>query len=795
MIKPLETLIKILNLEENDYEYQDKAVAGGLGRYADTWQKQAGSMYGEQHSAWIIDIAERLRAYSSLEPEARQTFMETLRQTLAMAPPVEEDTALSLPEPLPPQKTRRRPATSPQGLVAPVTVASGVGQKRAQLLNKLGVYTIRDLLYFYPRRYEDYSKLKTIDQLEYDETVSIIGTVWDAGGRKTHGGRHVFRVILSDHTGTLELTWFNQPYLEGRIKPGMQIVVSGKVGQYLGRLTMNAPSWEPVSRKDLNNARILPIYPLTEGLTQRWIRLIIERTLSSWASRVPDPLTDAIRSAYNLIPLSRALMGVHFPDSESHLKAARYRLAFDESLYLQLGLLQQKRNWKSQPGRVVEVAREQLQAFIGSLPYSLTRAQERALGELLGDMASGQPMNRLLQGDVGSGKTAVAALLMAVTVATGAQAAIMAPTEILAEQHYKSLTLLFEKFPEPPSLALLTGRTSGTEREEVYAGLAAGSIQGVVGTHALIQETVSFHDLALAVIDEQHRFGVEQRAQLRQKGYNPHLLVMTATPIPRSLELTVWGHLDVSVLDEMPPGRQAIATRLLKSNERERAYTFIRRQIETGHQAFIIYPLVAASEKIEARAAVDEAERLQKEVFPNLRLGLLHGRMKPDEKERVMASFAEGELDILVATSVVEVGIDVPNATVMLIDGAERFGLAQLHQFRGRVGRGEHQSYCLLLAEAKSEDALERLKAIEGTNDGFVLAQKDLEMRGPGEFLGTRQSGLPDLPMSIYADTRLLHTVREVAAQILEVDPELAQPEYSLLAESVKLFWDKGETS
>ncbi len=407
------------------------------------------------------------------------------------------------------------------------------------------------------------------------------------------------------------------------------------------------------------------------------------------------------------------------------------------------------------------------------------------------DLASGDPMNRLLQGDVGSGKTVVAALLMALVADSGYQVAMMAPTEILAEQHFKSLSALFANFPAPsPTVGLLTGSTSGADREAVYSSLADGTLQVVVGTHALIQEAVKFGKLALVVIDEQHRFGVQQRATLREKGYNPHLLVMTATPIPRSLELTVWGHVDVSVLDEMPPGRQEVKTRVLFPRERGRAYVFIQSQVEQGRQAFIIYPLVEASDSVEARAAVDEYDRLRKDVLPGLRIGLLHGRMSTSEKDEVMSAFVAGDLDVLVATSVVEVGIDVPNATVMLIDGADRFGLAQLHQFRGRVGRGEHQSYCLLLAEAASDEARERLAAVEATTDGFALAQKDLEMRGPGEFLGTRQSGFPELPMAVFADVRLLHEVREVAAEMLSHDPELSLPEHQLLRERVSGFWE-----
>lgn len=801
MVKPLEILEKILNLEEKDYTYQDKAVAGGLARYADTWVKQAVGAFGEPARPWVEDVATRLRAYSSLEIEARREAMLALRAALCTPPtaevapvetPLSAEPLVALP-PEPPASHRQPRSVPGRGLEASVEMLAGIGKKRGELLGKLGVKTVRDLLYFYPRRYEDYSTLKTINRLVYGERVSVLATVWDAGLRKTQGGKSLFRAVLSDNTGTMEVTWFNQSFLEGRIRAGMQILISGKVDEYLGRLTMNAPDWELVGRKDLTNVRIQPVYGLTEGLQQRWMRMTLERTLAAWVKRVPDALPAAFRTEHNLLPLDRALWGVHLPDNQEHLNAGRRRLAFEEALYLQLGLLRQKMAWKSQPGRTIQIDAAYMEALQASLPYALTGAQLRSLEETLRDLTSGQPMNRLLQGDVGAGKTVVAGLAMAATAANGAQAALMAPTEILAEQHYKSLSKLFDVFPEPrPTFGLLTGSTSGEDREAIYAGLADGSLQIVVGTHALIQETVEFKDLAFVVVDEQHRFGVEQRGALRQKGYNPHLLMMTATPIPRSLELTVWGHLDVSVLDEMPPGRQPIETRVLFPRERERAYAFIRSQVQQGRQAFIIYPLVEVSEKIDAKAAVAEYDRLRKEVLPDLRLGLLHGRLRPADKESVMGQFAHGELDVLVATSVVEVGIDVPNATVMLIDGAERFGLAQLHQFRGRVGRGAHQSYCLLLADSASEEANERLKAVEATTDGFVLAQRDLEMRGPGEFLGTQQSGFPELPMVALADTRLLHQVRTVAEALLQADPDLSQPENQSVAERVAEFWRGG---
>jgi ATP-dependent DNA helicase RecG len=676
---------------------------------------------------------------------------------------------------------------------------------------RLGLHTVRDMLYFFPRRHDDYSQLKPINRIEYGEQVTIIAQVWDAGARRTRGGGAVFKATLSDGSGFIEATWFNQAYLADRIKRGQQLVLSGKVDEYQGRLCFSSPEWELLEEELLHTARLVPVYPLTEGLGARWLRRLMKRSVDYWSRRLPDHLPAAVRKDADLLDLEKAVAQMHFPDSHKSLERARYRLAFDELFVLQIGLLRQRRQWQAEPGHPLPVDDAALEGFVHSLPYALTAAQQRALQQIVADLRANAPMNRLLQGDVGCGKTAVAAVAMALTVAAGRQAALMAPTEILAEQHYQTVGRLLAQMPGiQPNVRLLMGSVTGAEREPIYAGLADGSVNVVVGTHALIQESVQFKELAFVVIDEQHRFGVEQRAALRQKGlqpepspraqaegaqpkgYNPHLLVMTATPIPRSLELTIWGHLDVSIIDEMPPGRKPIVTRLLLPIERERAYHFVRGQIEKGRQAFIICPLVEESEKIEAKAAVEEHERLQKYVFSDLRLGLLHGRMKGEEKEAVMAQFARGELHILVATSVVEVGIDVPNATVMLIEGADRFGLAQLHQFRGRVGRSEHDSFCLLVSDSASLEAQGRLAAVEATNDGFVLAQKDLEMRGPGEFLGARQSGFPDLKLASVTDVRLIEAAREAARRFFETDPELTHPDNRLLARRVAQFW-KGE--
>jgi len=767
----------------------------------------------------VEQIAALLRSYSTLtDRAAREQVIERVKALMAspalavraqpvpsaepVAPAAPTVTELaepsSPPSPAPAVSRPPVPAVLPRaaaraerlGLDAPVTVLSGVNRGYAEKLARLGVRTIRDLVYLFPRRYDDYRNLKPINRLEYGETATVIASVWDAGVRRTRGGMPLFTATLSDGSGMLQCTWFNQPYLADKIKPRMQIVVSGQVEEFLGRLTFQSPDWEPLERELLHTARLVPVYPLTEGLSGRWLRRLMKRTVDYWAPRMVSEefLPESVRASANLMDLSSALSHVHFPDDWSDLERARERLAFDELFLLQIGVLRQRQLWRSVPGRAFKLDLTVVERFIGTLPYPLTGAQKRALEQIIADLQSGLPMNRLLQGDVGSGKTVVAAAAILAVTAAGAQTALMAPTEILAEQHFATLVRLFSKLPNPPVVQLLTGSTP--DKEQVYARIASGAVDVVVGTHALIQPNVTFHDLAFLVIDEQHRFGVEQRAALRQKGQgNPHVLVMTATPIPRTLALTLYGDLDLSVIDELPPGRQKIETRWLFPTERERAYAFVRAQVEKGRQAFIICPLVEGSDKIEAKAAVDEYERLQKEIFPNYRLGLLHGRMKSEEKDAVMGAFVRGELDVLVSTSVVEVGIDVPNATVMLVEGANRFGLAQLHQFRGRVGRGEHASYCLLLADSTNAASDERLRAIESTDDGFVLAEKDLELRGPGEFFGTRQSGLPELRAAKLADVRLLELAREQALRLFESDPTLSAPENRPLAHRVARFW------
>ncbi len=732
----------------------------------------------------------------------------------AASQPVEE----SAPEPEPvaslpegksawataPRRTRVISEGAPAALNAPLTVLPGVGPKHADTIANLGLHNLGDMLYFFPRRYLDYSQLRPINRLFFGEVVTVLGMIDNVSSRPARGGKmHLVEAVVTDGSGALRVTWFNQPWLIRRLHVGTYVSISGKIEQYLGRLAMNNPEFELLDQDHLHTNRIVPVYPLTATITQHWLRTLMHQVVSYWAGRVADPLPDSLRRSAELLDLPNALLQAHFPDSMDMLQSARHRLAFDEIFLLQIGVMRQKRKWQDHTAQTFEAASGWMDSQLTRLPYLLTGAQQRALQDIQADLASGRPMNRLLQGDVGSGKTIVAALSMALLASLGVQSALMAPTSILAEQHYKNLRRILcaeegQDDPgaplQPEQIRLMVGATSVAEKAEIRAGLEDGTIKIVVGTHALIEDPVNFQNLELAIIDEQHRFGVQQRSALRAKGRNPHLLVMTATPIPRSLALTVYGDLDLSILDEMPPGRQPVETQIFYPRERERAYTLIRGQVEQGFQAFIIYPLVEESEKSEGSAAVEEHERLQSKIFPRLKLGLLHGRLKPDEKESVMADFRDGKTQILVSTSVVEVGVDVPNATVMVIEGANRFGLSQLHQFRGRVGRGSAASYCVLVPDEPDENENARLTAMVETNDGFVLAERDLEQRGPGEFLGTRQSGYhSELRLASLTDIHLIEKARRYAQQVFNDDPELGLPENQVLAAAVERFWDEGQ--
>ncbi len=801
------TLQKILR-QEQKFGYTNKAVIGGLERFANNWLNMALKETGRKEDRLQIEqIVIRLKKYGRATPEERQLSLAGILQELEAGPQAADaqpaapsgpqtDAPSSPPpaeKPAPPPPRPQSASLPPDGLQAPVTRLPGIKEAYATKLNKLGVQSVGDLLTLYPRRYDDYRSLKTIHQLEYGETVTIIAQIWQTRTKTTRSNRPLVTSILSDGTGTIEATWFNQPWLEKKLAPGRQIVISGQVQQYLGRLIFQSPEWEMLDKTLIHTGRLAPVYPLTSGITAQWLRKLQKRTIDYWANRLPDPLPEAISQRHGLMALSEATRQIHFPDNWETLKEARRRLAFDELLLLQLGVLRQRQTWQARPGIAIAVNRPAVEAFIAALPFALTQAQQKTLAEILADIGRPVAMSRLLQGDVGSGKTVVALAAMLAAIKGGGQTAILAPTEILAEQHYKGMHHLLDAagYADKIDIRFLTGSTKSAERKAILADLAAGQVDLLVGTHAVIQRDVVFNNLQLAVVDEQHRFGVEQRGLLRQKGQAPHMLVMSATPIPRTLALTLYGDLDISIIDQMPAGRQSIKTHWLAANERERAYAFLRTQIEKGRQAFVICPLVEESDKIEAKSAVEEHERLQKTIFPNLKLGLLHGRMKGKEKEAVMTAFRNAEIQILVSTSVVEVGIDIPNATTILIEGANRFGLAQLHQFRGRVGRGAHQSYCLLVADNAGPEAEARLKVMTETNDGFALAEEDLKLRGPGEFFGTKQSGLPSLKLVKLSDTKLLELARREAQSIFEADPTLTRPEHRLLANNLNAFWTK----
>jgi len=674
-----------------------------------------------------------------------------------------------------------------------VQYVKGVGTKLAQVLSKLNIYTLGDLLFHLPRRYEDRRQFRKIAHARAGEAITVSGKLVTVDNVKVRN-LTLTKAYLDDGSGVLELVWYNQPYMKDTLNKlrNSQIVAYGIVKESPYGLQMETPEWEdlpdgadPDSLLSVN--RIVPIYPLTEGIRQKRMRQIIWNAVQ-YAHLAPEILPRSVRERLGLMPIQQALQQIHFPDDEQMIEPARQRLVFEEFFLMQLGVGLQRLRTRQERGIAMRIDADRLNEMLHRIvPFELTNAQKRVIHEIWNDMAQPHPMNRLLQGDVGSGKTIVAAAAILAAVDNQYQAAIMAPTEILAEQHYITLHRLFQ--PLGISVELLVGRLSNKQRQQARERIATGRGMVAVGTHALIQEGVSFARLGLAIVDEQHRFGVLQRAALRDKGIMPHVLVMTATPIPRTLTLTLYGELDVSVIDELPPGRKPVRTYWKTPEERLKVYAGVRKLVEQGRQAYVICPLIDESDKLQVRAAEQMAEHLQKDVFPDLRVGLLHGRMKPAEKEAVMEAFRAGELDILVSTTVIEVGVDVPNAAVIVIEDADRFGLAQLHQLRGRVGRSEHQSYCVLIADPKSEEGQRRMEIMTRTDNGFLIAEEDLRIRGPGEIYGTRQSGMPSFRVAdLVKDMRLLEVARQEAFRLLERDPELARPEHTALREAVERF-------
>jgi ATP-dependent DNA helicase RecG len=796
LARQLDILKRILRLERRK-QFDDSAVTGGLEEFVRTRASDArGSGAGEQiFNELILTFSDYAELPVSVRSERVGQAERLISSLSESGPQRSREPSSRAPEATSRTRPARRPSVRITSLDQPATTVPGVGENRQKQLGQLGVHTVRDLLYFVPKRHEDYSRLSPISSLRYNGEYTVRGRVIDVQEQRTRNNAKMVTVSISDQSGTLPVIFFN-PYVLKQLHQGIEIAVSGRVERQSGGPCLRNPEWEIIEGESIHTGRLVPFYPLVRGLFQKQVRNLTRRALDMARDLIADPLTPDVRERNNLMELGQSLEALHYPKEMSEHRQARARLAFDEFLVLQYGLLRRKSEWQSQLGQSFPSDPEQLAFFVGSLPFQLTSAQERALAEIVSDLASEEPMSRLLQGDVGSGKTVVAAAAAFVVVSNDAQVAILAPTEILAEQHARTFEHIFRQLPSAnrPQSALLTGSTPAAKRREIDEGLADGSIDILIGTHAILEEHVEFRHLGLAIIDEQHRFGVRQRARLRSKGHTPDILVMTATPIPRSLALVIHGDLDVSIIDELPPGRQPIVTRRVGGRERHKVYQFIRDQVGAGRQAFIIYPLVEESERLDLKAATSEAERLNAEIFPELRVGLLHGRMKPSEKDDVMASFRDHEIDILVATSVVEVGIDVPNASVMVIDGAERFGLSQLHQFRGRVGRGAARSYCILITSDDYEtgNSQRRLDAIVETQDGFRLAEVDLELRGPGEFFGTRQSGIPELAFAVLGDMITLNASRVEAQRIIELDPDLELPEHRELKGAVERFWVDG---
>ena len=716
-------------------------------------------------------------------------------------------------------------STAPHGRShTPVTALRGVSTKTAANLARLGVSTIVDFVYLLPRRYLDYTQIRRVSELEIDRDQTVTGTVVRI--RVTPFGRRPgTEAYLRDESGMVRVLWFNQPWIARNLPANREIVVSGAVHLFRTEKVIESPEWEPVHSAGINTGRLVPVYPLTSGLSARQMRKWMVEALDLCAPDLEEYLPADIAARQHLMPLTDAVHEAHFPSNLERAAMARQRLTFDELLSLQLGLLMTKRYWqRSQPGVPMATDLSFLHAYTQNLPYTLTAAQQRVLGEIAHDVARPIAMSRLLQGEVGSGKTVVALAALLTAVSNGLQGALMAPTEVLAEQHYRTIELLLRgnnggnnggtNGDTTPSagnpaldplqnpirtidgvgghritLALLTGSLTAANRRRVHAQLASGDVDIVVGTQALIQGETTFKRLGLAIVDEQHRFGVLQRGGLRQKGFNPHVLVMTATPIPRSLALAVYGDLDLSVIDSLPPGRQETVTRVMSSSQMDHLYRFLRSQIREGRQAYVICPLINESPKLEARAATEEYQRLREVVFPDLRLGLLHGGLAPRQKDEIMRSFRDASIDILVSTTVVEVGVDVPNATVMIIRGAERFGLSQLHQLRGRVGRGLEKSYCILVSDAPSAGARERLRVVKTTQDGFDLARQDLRLRGPGDFLGTQQTGLPQLRVATLTDLSMLEAARSEALRLIDDSRFDSAAEYAALRERVAELW------
>jgi len=747
----------------------------------------------------LINLAQDFKIYKTLTSDEKKVLIKTALLNIKNITTSQNKKPLKKEAP----SSNTSFTESMHMLSTPIDKIKGVGPKISESLKRMNINNIEDLLYLIPRDYVDRRRIKKISQINSGEHATIIGKVMSISSRAFAGRSKLFEIMISDGSQNLSAKWFRinakyQNILKSRFKEGTEVILSGTISNFRYQKEVHHPEIDIITGEDTfeTKLKILPVYPLTEGMHQKTIQKIMEYTVNNFCKYIPDVMPDNIREKNDLILLQTAFQHVHFPDTEDDIDNLlemqsdyHRRIVFDEFFMLQTVLALRKKGIAIEPGISFKIHQDKINKFLKTLPFSLTNAQQRSVDDIFTDMKRTYPMNRLIQGDVGSGKTVVSLVACLCAKLNGYQSAIMAPTEILAEQHLKTIKSLTEKLNI--NVVLLTSSQPKAQKDAALVKIKNGESDIIIGTHALIQEAVEFKKLGFAVIDEQHKFGVMQRAEIKRKGENPDVMVMTATPIPRTLGLTVYGDLDISIINELPPGRKPIKTKVFHENRREDVYRIISQELEKSRQAFIVYPLVEESEKMDLLDATNMASYLQKDIFPDYKVGLVHGRMKGIEKDTIMNKFKEGTINILVSTTVVEVGIDVPNASLIIIEHAERFGLSQLHQLRGRVGRGSAESMCILLAQfKKSDEAKQRLTIMSKTNDGFKIAEEDFNIRGPGEFLGTRQSGLPDFRVAhIGRDIKILVDARKAAFDLIDRDPELKKPEHQLLKRLLLERW------